>query len=933
MTYIILHKNKNIEIINHEYDDMDSILEGILKSDHPEGAKRTLFKKIVEKGAQPHASNMTLPVLNLTSKWFLDGENDLKISAGWEIFVSWAKHNQPCVDSFFSRDYLVSLLTTKYKNEANPPLVIHQCMRIVPNKSRTNSQKIIEASAIKFIQEHIDTVCLRNFVIFLEEYKDCVPKGKYRLKFCESLIEGLSKGKTPENQNEVMQFVKDVARIVQFIHHLWQSGDASLVLDCLKNVFYILCDVTSSEEPSDCLGSLLTCVPNDVCNDVIKQAVKTDMVDNDAMTLALQRMVNWLNWPACINIDQIVIMFLKELATHKKYTVLISVTESKIESVMEKLQYAPVRDASFKILSHMLLSFQHSAIPFHKIIPQVKGTVAVLRKEKTKESLECLSNLAELLYCLMSHHTGFPDLYEPLIEMIKMYPEPSEDVIQMKLAESKWGGTSSASLTDVSGLQKSETGKIGLLNLGNSCYMNSIIQTLYMCDEFRQGVLTHPIRSPGNILSKLQEVFAFLAKSHRPAIAPSSFLDASRPPWFTNGCQQDCSEFLKYLLDQMHEQEKMKSITQGSPNKTIIEDTFGGKMSSTVRCLKCKHESTKVEDFIDIPLAFPHNTSSSKQLVGGSSEHSITTVEQEQKMDASADKSGPLHLNDLVKHYLQTEKLTGDNKYHCDHCKGLQEGESNIKIEQSPQYLVLTLLRFSYDVKLQCRSKIFREVKYPETLVLPIQTKKSPEQTSKRMKPNNVPSDVYKTLMGDENSVIGTDKEVYGLCSVIVHSGASSECGHYYCYSRHSSPTGNPHISDNVDKIDFLENKWHLFNDCRVSYTSYDSFSNVTKRFNRDTAYVLVYRKISPSEFEGQQTIVKEPSIISKLRADIDKDNSKYLQEQDEANKYNTKTRERSSSTSSYYSRRDGDDEPPPPDCGGSSGLDSLDTVGARFIF
>lgn len=38
--------------------------------------------------------------------------------------------------------------------------------------------------------------------------------------------------------------------------------------------------------------------------------------------------------------------------------------------VAEKLQYVPLREASFNILAHMLLSFQHAPEPFHKVTLQ-----------------------------------------------------------------------------------------------------------------------------------------------------------------------------------------------------------------------------------------------------------------------------------------------------------------------------------------------------------------------------------------------------------------------------------------------------------------------------------------------------------------------------------------------------------------------------------
>ena len=179
------------------------------------------------------------------------------------------------------------------------------------------------------------------------------------------------------------------------------------------------------------------------------------------------------------------------------------------------------------------------------------------------------------------------------------------------------------------------------------------------------------------------------------------FLAASRPPWFIQGQQQDCSEFLKFLLDQVHEQqlESIKkdaklangvvpngSIPNGSPpgksgesarsqsavpnghsshgaatasesrpseDSTLVREAFGGKVRSTLRCLSCKQESHRVEDFIDIPLAFPEAGSSSsspispKSLVGGGA-HLPQGDQPKQQQEASSTVSrfrGDLPLN------------------------------------------------------------------------------------------------------------------------------------------------------------------------------------------------------------------------------------------------------------------------------------------------
>lgn len=237
---------------------------------------------------------------------------------------------------------------------------------------------------------------------------------------------------------------------------------------------------------------------------------------------------------------------------------------------------------------------------------------------------------------------------------------------------------------------------------------------------------------------------------------------------------------------------------------TLIGQTFGGKMITTYKCLNCGQESSRTEAFTDIPLAFPNGSKVSSDLVGGRP----TSEESQNKMDTAdstnEDTNKIIGLEDLVDFYLQPEKLDGDNKYHCDNCRGLQNGERILKIVQSPSYLNLTLLRFSYDIKTQSRSKLLTEVSYPKTLLLP----------------------TYSKLDGHETASDGASQnEVYSLASVIVHSGTSSECGHYYCYARHSLAVQQDlSMNCSTTDIDYLQDKWYLFNDSRVTYSSYCSF-------------------------------------------------------------------------------------------------------------
>lgn len=54
----------------------------------------------------------------------------------------------------------------------------------------------------------------------------------------------------------------------------------------------------------------------------------------------------------------------------------------------------------------------------------------------------------------------------------------------------------------------------------------------------------------------------------RAAYAPRNFLEASRPPWFNVGSQQDCSEYLRFLLD------RCASLSKQSDESLEIEFLF-----------------------------------------------------------------------------------------------------------------------------------------------------------------------------------------------------------------------------------------------------------------------------------------------------------------------------------------------------------------------
>ena len=112
-------------------------------------------------------------------------------------------------------------------------------------------------------------------------------------------------------------------------------------------------------------------------------------------------------------------------------------------------------------------------------------------------------------------------------------------------------------------------------------------------------VLSFPLTTQQPVMMKLQQTFAYLRYTLRAIYSPSDLLKSARPPWFESGRQQDCSEFLRYLLDTLQEQEQSsaRNVSGGSvfrehrviepptPNKsgTTSESSSSGTSSEDVQ--------------------------------------------------------------------------------------------------------------------------------------------------------------------------------------------------------------------------------------------------------------------------------------------------------------------------------------------------------------
>lgn len=347
-------------------------------------------------------------------------------------------------------------------------------------------------------------------------------------------------------------------------------------------------------------------------------------------------------------------------------------------------------------------------------------------------------------------------------------------------------------------------------------------------------------------------------------------------------------------------------------DKDVTASAENSSASSTERSLK-GGDISHITSAPDVAS----KTNDDSENVAGSSAHGHASADGSMASYSSATKycdiglrtDGPdISITELLDYFFQPEVLQGSNQYHCEQCNSLQDAERTVSIAKPSEILVLTLKRFAYNVRTQQRSKILQTVSYPLILSLPgahVKDEAVKKTNSGHMEVEDCSQGIpdektencvrFKRSRGEHEGANRSDSSdtvasfgeekpatdiVYSLCSVIVHSGTSSESGHYYCYARSSAQivegTGGDEGACSRTNND---DTWFLFNDSRVSYSAYSSFAGVSKRFPKDTPYVLIYKRVSkPCDTVTPVCDLQHREIRPELAEIVNRDNLVFLQ-------------------------------------------------------
>lgn len=369
-------------------------------------------------------------------------------------------------------------------------------------------------------------------------------------KVCEKIVSSLGTLSLPTDMAEYVKFMSNINSVQEILANTCCSSE-DLIFTTLKAFYNDISNPEKQVQPT--MSVVLQLIDVEFIPTAVKWILHSGYSEQN-LEQALMTLCDWLSrWTLTPNLGVLVLCFMQGLETEQHYDILVEVTLAYVEQLFKLLILPDHRKSVGPVVRHMLCKIQHSPNAFHKIIPHVSRVLMLLNRERTESSLFYLQDVVNLCMALMEHFPGYPHLYESLLHCLEPF-KPTTNYCQA-LNCTSWSDGGDAVMT-----LYCTKGKVGLNNLGNTCYMNSVLQALFMTKLFRNDLLTSN-KDGVPLVGKLQILFALLQHSRKSALSPSDILTLARPPGFQPGHQHDSSEFLGYLLDVLHEQEKTMHTT------------------------------------------------------------------------------------------------------------------------------------------------------------------------------------------------------------------------------------------------------------------------------------------------------------------------------------------------------------------------------------
>ncbi|KAF9925929.1 TatD DNase [Linnemannia zychae] len=391
----------------------------------------------------------------------------------------------------------------------------------------------------------------------------------------------------------------------------------------------------------------------------------------------------------------------------------------------------------------------------------------------------------------------------------------------------------------------------GLINVGNTCYLNSVLQALRNtrgCTDTLNLMMQRIVKLACSVnrdlnsstyrwklFEQVVKIFHDLDKregrkepdqAYERSLCPKQIIEILRggTSQFNSAGQQDAPEFLLYLIS--HFDDIQKSILKYS--KKLVNKLNRDATDPIVPKLSPAEKSElstlleETEDWEPVNILFEIST----ERVQVCAKCDKVTVRNDRDFDLTVqiDTSNPDLIRDLewgISDTMKQEFTTDDNKRFCEQCKTNEDAHISNFFVSLPHVMILRLQRSNY---LQSAVKI----------------------------PNGVACSQRMNFKQWMSSRYTGEHHDYELCAIIVHRGRDISAGHYFAYIRKDVEIETTITEPNGEsKMEKKSYTWLKYNDSAVDPVSDEDMEKLFSGNSKKLASTSQEAKITEEDKIG----------------------------------------------------------------------------------